>query len=599
MRKILFILCILMVLGCEKDEQPIPDKNGSEQENPDQPDGSGEEQPETFNLTVENADVTTLEIVTISSSDMSFSEDSYTGTLGETAVDLVNNGDNTLSLLIPSSLTGEHDLKLEIDEKLGVVAFKIQEQVTEDATEVIYEAVEKPIGQLSNILEQINDTDNLDDGVFNQLESAKQMLAYYENAMTNLTAEEKLEMALFYEANPQFSLNFLLELTRALDGNTDYDCFDKNAERIVIITAAVLIASVEGIPLLVAKLSTIIPGGIIATVVGYAAGIYAAVSIISYSREKLLKDCFLPFEQELKAFDKSYEENETFEFYNREPKEFSILTSERHIVSSDANANSDYLSNVASKMNELSSKWSSVKDTLNQILSDTANWFTSWFSSSSQKLELITYDFGAIPSSSEERQRAGKSEFISMQGFPSDINVKVTKNSSSSIEIEFNADDSSLPRSFSGKIRYDDGNFITEDDVRVKLDKIIDSTSIYEEAVLGEWSVLTLSSPSEPRKLMLYEDGYGRYVGDGPNGANKDGIDDDGNAYWEVSWRIYKSEGRYFLRESGFYHSGFESYRTFDLSLEKVHLTYPVTTFLTYTDFGSGPGEADRRYTKI
>lgn len=117
----------------------------------------------------------------------------------------------------------------------------------------------------------------------------------------------------------------------------------------------------------------------------------------------------------------------------------------------------------------------------------------------------------------------------------------------------------------------------------------IDSTEIYEQAVLGEWTVNNYNEDgvSHIYTLVLFDGGDGRYIVEGPNGANKDGVDENGNSYYNVSWSIVKSNGRYFLKESGFWHYGYESYRTYDLSLEDVALTFPVTSFKTYTDFGT------------
>lgn len=82
----------------------------------------------------------------------------------------------------------------------------------------------------------------------------------------------------------------------------------------------------------------------------------------------------------------------------------------------------------------------------------------------------------------------------------------------------------------------------------------------------------------------------------GSNWSNYSGIDENGNAYWEITWEIQQHNGRYFLRDFGFWHYGYESNRTFDVSLDQNYLDYPTTSFKTYVDFGT-PSEA-LHYTK-
>lgn len=115
-----------------------------------------------------------------------------------------------------------------------------------------------------------------------------------------------------------------------------------------------------------------------------------------------------------------------------------------------------------------------------------------------------------------------------------------------------------------------------------------DSTEIYQQAVIGTWTVFHIES-SESYDLTIQPNGEGYYYVE--NGANSN------NGYYYISWEIYKYNGRYFLRENGFWHYGYETYRTFDTSLPNISLTYPVSSFKTYTDFGDGPS-AGRIYTK-
>lgn len=112
----------------------------------------------------------------------------------------------------------------------------------------------------------------------------------------------------------------------------------------------------------------------------------------------------------------------------------------------------------------------------------------------------------------------------------------------------------------------------------------IDSTEIYEAAVIGEWSVVTVGGADDTnvRHLTLEPNGTGYYTG---------------SRQFRISWRIVKVDGKYFLNESGFWQPGYDTYRMFDPSLPEACLKYPVSTFLTYSN-SSGEPRADRRYTK-
>lgn len=108
--------------------------------------------------------------------------------------------------------------------------------------------------------------------------------------------------------------------------------------------------------------------------------------------------------------------------------------------------------------------------------------------------------------------------------------------------------------------------------------EIPDSMDIYKAAVVGNWTVTHAEYPNNPaRNLELYADGTGKYVGEGgqpfPNGKT-----------YGITWQIRKKDNKYYLYESGFWHYGYDN-------LERENLTYPLTKFRTYNDFGNGPVE--------
>lgn len=175
---------------------------------------------------------------------------------------------------------------------------------------------------------------------------------------------------------------------------------------------------------------------------------------------------------------------------------------------------------------------------------------------------------------------------------------KDLSNSNGSAESVFTASNNIESVSISSNIKNRNSSILASLDFNIEVEEVQDSTAIYQEAVVGDWSVITLES-GNMNNLRLFPGGDGRYIIPGPNGANKDGIDENGDSYYIISWSIQKINDRYHLRESGFYHFGFESYRSFDISMPDNYLTYPVSSFKTYNDFSNGDGPyASRQYDK-
>jgi hypothetical protein len=115
----------------------------------------------------------------------------------------------------------------------------------------------------------------------------------------------------------------------------------------------------------------------------------------------------------------------------------------------------------------------------------------------------------------------------------------------------------------------------------------VDSIPIYEQAVLGEWSVKGLeNNPNDVRyELQLYEGGSGQYIGDGTTVYSPP---------YSMNWHISKgSDGRYYFQDSGFWHYAFNS-------LSRDALSYPIKTWYKYFDYSDGNGLTPNvEYTKL
>jgi hypothetical protein len=129
----------------------------------------------------------------------------------------------------------------------------------------------------------------------------------------------------------------------------------------------------------------------------------------------------------------------------------------------------------------------------------------------------------------------------------------------------------------------------------------VDSTAIYEAAVLGTWTVSLVEGTSGPYRWQLsMESGSSGWrravylvpqvpVGNGtfycPNGP----APVDGWCHYGSSWRISRANGRYYLMDSGFWHPAFGGEARDPLEI-------PVTGFTTYSSLlGGAPS---RRFVK-
>ena len=113
-----------------------------------------------------------------------------------------------------------------------------------------------------------------------------------------------------------------------------------------------------------------------------------------------------------------------------------------------------------------------------------------------------------------------------------------------------------------------------------------DSTSIYEEAVLGFWTADSYENPSGRYRLEIMESGVGRYlvIPNEPPTTPCPGAHGmiDGRCVYPMSWWIYRSmDGRYQMMDSGFWHPAFEGE-------DRDPLTLPATRFTTYSGLLNG-----------
>lgn len=448
MKKIaLVLLAFISILSCSKKEDEI----------------ITETVLETFEITSEQTSVKPLELVIITSSEVNFTQDYYKGIINETEIELIKTENNELIFSIPSETTsGSAKLELIIGDKKGELSLNITENIVQNIEAVVNTEVIEPFNEFENDLDILISNNSNSQNVKEQLETAKQMISAFLNKYNTLSNDEKMKVAQFFNANPIFTSDFLnLSTKSSLNGNTDYDCFKFNSKKVVYTTVSIL-TFINYLP----HLTRVGPLGSIAALSAFVAGIYGAVAIISAAQEQLLNDCFLPFENFLKDGSGNTDD---FELNNDSNYTFQIFSKDRKLVSSDLNSSNSILSTTVRKFNTAKQKWNTLKNGINSIISSTTNWFSGWFGAVSSSFKTITYEFKEIPSTSDEIETNGDSEFITVEDFPSDVKVEYSIASDNSINLKFKADESTLPRTVTGKIKYNDGDFTNENEFSVVL----------------------------------------------------------------------------------------------------------------------------------
>jgi Leucine-rich repeat (LRR) protein len=495
MKKYIYILLLAIIFNCsKKEDEVIP-----------------EIVLENFELTSKETTVQQLQFVIIESSEMIFSDDSYKATFGDLEIDLYKTENNSLIFSIPDTSVGTNKLELIIENKIGNISFNVKENIDQNIDNIIENEITSPLNSYQNEIQELLSDNTIPLEIKEQLTSAKKGVDEYISKLATLSNEEKINVAKFFNANPILTTDYLNLSSKSFGSktNTKYSSIKRSALKLVIIIATVVTTAEIIAPLIAKGLASLgtfvgvstVGAGIIVTALGAAAIIHA-------EHNKILNSAFLPFENVLKDDNGNYLDknsgknsgkNKTvsngYEVNNNENYVFNILSKDRLLNSSDINNSNSDISELVKKIKTLESKWETFKNGVNTIVSDTTNWFTSWFSSSSTSFKLITYELKSLPSTTDSIETEGQSQYITIVDFPSDVEVEYSEAPDNSINLKFKADESTLPRTVTGKIKYDDGDFSNEKEFTVTLENeglVLEGDLSFGEVIVNTTSTKTL-----------------------------------------------------------------------------------------------------------
>lgn len=161
-------------------------------------------------ITTESTKVNTYQAITISiTNDLTLTEETYEGVFGDNSVVLNKITDNTLGLLIPNLSSGNYVFSCD----LGRIDFEVEETVLVETVETTVNSIEEKIISLES-----------SDPSY-PLTTAKQS---FSELLKNSTEQEKIDFALFYEANKKTFDDILNSQSSNEGGRICLECTDLN-----------------------------------------------------------------------------------------------------------------------------------------------------------------------------------------------------------------------------------------------------------------------------------------------------------------------------------------------------------------------------------
>lgn len=160
-------------------------------------------------VTPEKTDVKTYQIIRLTA--RSTLSDKYKAKFGGIEIDLVKTSDTTLAFTVPKVNNGGHLLDFE----LGKVSFNVTQTNSVDPAELVTNIFEK----LDNQIEELNPTSAEEIEIADDIKKYKNEVQALFNS---LTAEQKEQMAGFYEANKATFKKVSENIFRTYDGPTTF-----------------------------------------------------------------------------------------------------------------------------------------------------------------------------------------------------------------------------------------------------------------------------------------------------------------------------------------------------------------------------------------
>ena len=452
MKKALFILSLVLIcVTCKEDD-------------PNNPGGGN---PNVFTLETETTSVIPVQLITLTSPNISFTQTEYEAKLGTIDVTLYKNPNNDLVFIMPEVASGSYSLDLVIDEKNGSIIFNVGVNTIANVEATLEEEILTPFAVFQDNIDTLLSEGGLSSEQLSQLNSAKQMDADFQTKYATLTSEEKMEAARFFNANPIFSTSLnrsaeLLGIFQANNREMGFDCLNAHAPGFLSSFAVVVIGvGLIGVGTHLHPAAAAI--GIFITLIGG----YIALQI-TYNYWDQILDCVFP--DNIDAVSNLVNNNNRGGneeiFFNDQDKRMQLIMQARHLIRSDVNSSSSLIAEVAQTFIFLEDNWTNLSSIVNNWIGNISHSIYGWLGVG-QLYEPLLTDIIPLPESSPLEEVIGDSGFLYIDSLPSDVIGTLWPQGDGEFDIRLLADENTLPRSFPMKLRY-------EDEVSVALYKYVD-----------------------------------------------------------------------------------------------------------------------------
>lgn len=423
-KSILLFSLIAILISCKSDDTNLQD----------------------FQLNTETLSVIPYQLVKISSSTIDFSQEEYLADFGLNQIPLTKNDAGDLIFLVPDTPPGDHEFVLTIEGRKGVLSFYVGNN-NPDVETIVFNRAFETFAFFQNYSIGLMSQFDLSQQTVDRLNSSNEMISDLIDRYNASSTVEKTQIAKFLNANAIFTETFAHKQSHTYKASGEYLPFIVNAHRLLNLSE-LFYSWNELITPSIVQSQTLVTDDIIK--VFTVVGMYSFSSHIEASIEIFRDISYYPIS--VNIYDEDNNSN-NFNFQNNTFTSFNLKLAERRLIVDDKNAPDTFIANLATQIEFNIANWEDFK-VINPTILTATNWFSEWLSSGSNYIG-VTSNIAPLRQSDTVIENDGKSETMTLNGFPTDINYEMQITGESSFNLRFNAEPNSLPSTFMFKVNYE------------------------------------------------------------------------------------------------------------------------------------------------
>jgi hypothetical protein len=400
---------------------------------------------QNFQLNSDTLSVIPYQLVKVSSNTIDFSQEEYLADFGSNQIPLAKNEAGDLIFLVPDIPPGDHEFVLTVDGRKGVLSFYVGNNNPDIETSVFENAIET-FTFFKNYSTGLISTYNLTQQTVDRLNASNEMISDLIDRYNSSSTLEKTQIAKFLNANKIFNQNYYQKQPLSQNASGENLPFIVNALRLLNLSE-VFYSWNELITPAIVQSQTLVPDDIIR--VFTVVGIYSFSSHIEASIEMLRDISYYPVSVSI------YDENNNannFNFQNTMFTSFNLKLGERRLISDDRNSPDNYIADLVTQIDFIIANWEDFK-VINPTVISSSNWFSEWLSSGSNYMS-VSSDLPPLRQSDIVIDNTGKSENMTLEGIPNDIEYEVQITGDYIFNLRFTATQTNLPLTFQFSVNY-------------------------------------------------------------------------------------------------------------------------------------------------